>query len=456
MAAILLSGCTESVHPQPPVRMFDGTQDGTQFEIRVPPRWNRTLLVYNQGGGGPGPTPVTSPVPEPLGQAFLSRGYAIASTGYRLSGFTPESGVTTDKHLIDLFSKAVGTPYRILSLGVSYGGLVASLLAESDPRVSGALSLCGPVAGGPVNFSSFMDAAFAADQLLGGGNSLDLVAMSSSSERSSRAQSNLDAATRLLNQASSTAAGRARLGLVAALAEIPPWYGRFEPTTSQPEPGAAVHAYFEGLIDSGWLFQGGPDLGQGSNGMPVGNAGVDYRVLLRASGRWPEIQSAYAASSLSLEGDLNTLNSGRRIHADPATSLAFAVQSSLYKAELRAPIVAIADDGDSRVSVANLTSFPLLAQENGWNSANDFLPLYVTWAGHCNFTEAEVLTGLDQLVNRLNVGHWGVHSPEVLNQYGKTMNTDGTFDGGGPPRSTSFGTPQCVCVFSRVTGQVNN
>jgi hypothetical protein len=41
--------------------------------------------------------------------------------------------------------------------------------------------------------------------------------------------------------------------------------------------------------------------------------------------------------------------------------------------------------------------------------------LFVSRAGHCEFSPAEIVTAMQVLLNRMSTGHWNVPSPAVLN-----------------------------------------
>jgi pimeloyl-ACP methyl ester carboxylesterase len=75
------------------------------------------------------------------------QGSAFATTSYRRNGLAALEGIDDIRELIAAFPAAAGrAPRRVYVIGVSEGGLVATLLAERSPElISGALATCGPI-----------------------------------------------------------------------------------------------------------------------------------------------------------------------------------------------------------------------------------------------------------------------------------------------------------------------
>jgi pimeloyl-ACP methyl ester carboxylesterase len=117
--------------------------------------WNGDLVVFAHGY-----VPVTQPLgfynlttPSGLVLPDLAQqlGFAFATTSYRQNGLAILEGVDDVENLIRTFWALPGAtagpgPHRTYVLGVSEGGLVATLLAERRPALeSGALAACGPI-----------------------------------------------------------------------------------------------------------------------------------------------------------------------------------------------------------------------------------------------------------------------------------------------------------------------
>jgi len=128
--------------------------NGAKYCITLPPPgfWNGDLVIFAHGF-----VPVTEPVDIPWDQMNLpggitlpvfanSLGYAFATTSYSENGLAIVRGVIDILDLVEVFNDTVGTPNRVLLLGVSEGGLVTTLAVEKHPGVfDGGMALCGPI-----------------------------------------------------------------------------------------------------------------------------------------------------------------------------------------------------------------------------------------------------------------------------------------------------------------------
>src|SRR5438045_9344711 len=105
--------------------------------------------------------------------------------------------------------------------GRSTGGLVQYYPA----RFSGAVPLCGVLAGSVVVWNQWLDSAFAFNTLLASGQ-LEVVNITDPN-------ANIANAETVLNDAQATPEGQARIALVAALVDSPGWV---EPLLPKPDP----------------------------------------------------------------------------------------------------------------------------------------------------------------------------------------------------------------------------
>ena len=133
----------------------DGAQpSGAIYRICLPDApmpWNGQLVVYAHGYVDP-----TQPVGLPEDQLSIPgfgsiadivtvQGYAFAATSYRRNGLAIQEGVADIMELLDIFEQTVGVPRRVLLIGVSEGGAIATFAVERHPdRIDGGLALCGP------------------------------------------------------------------------------------------------------------------------------------------------------------------------------------------------------------------------------------------------------------------------------------------------------------------------
>src|SRR5260370_40560309 len=100
--------------------------------------------------------------------------------------------------------------------------------------------MCGVLSGAIATWNLELDAAYAFRTLLAPGSSLQLTHISDP-------MANLQVALDAFNEASTTAAGGARLAPVAALIELPRWVGprHPEPAPSRLAPPAGARAQWE-------------------------------------------------------------------------------------------------------------------------------------------------------------------------------------------------------------------
>jgi pimeloyl-ACP methyl ester carboxylesterase len=136
------SGCRQGTQPS-----------GALWLACIPPgdQWNGGLVVVAHG---------YVPVTQPLGFANLTlpdgtslpdlvegEGYAFATTSYRENGLAILDGAQDVLQLVATFRTVCRcAPAHVYLVGVSEGGLVATLLIERSPRdFSGALAACAPI-----------------------------------------------------------------------------------------------------------------------------------------------------------------------------------------------------------------------------------------------------------------------------------------------------------------------
>ncbi len=390
------------------VQSYRGVSGGAAYVIDMPSPWNGTLLLYSHGSVAErAPNPAWDVGDYETGRWLLAHGFALAGSSYRLTGWTVEEAELDQVRLLDRFERSFGRPRRVIAWGHSLGGLITVVLAGRHPdRVSAALPMCGVLAGSLAYWSAQLDEYVAFDTLLAGpAESLPLVHVRDVRARESTVVS-------VLARAQSTAAGRARLGLVAALREVPGWY------PGQPEPARddfaaqeqAQHLWLLGDLRAAF---GIPlSLEERSGGLPVGNVGVDYLAQLQHSVHDAEVRALYAQAHLSLDDDLAALARAPRVAPDPAALRRLSTAVPVPGAREMVPTLAVHDVADGAVVVQNETAFrdAIVATGQG-----DLLrQVYVHAAGHCNFTPAETVSALLALVDRLDTGSWSAADARLL------------------------------------------
>ncbi|GAB7037592.1 MULTISPECIES: alpha/beta hydrolase family protein [Catenuloplanes] len=143
-----------------------GIEHGAAYRIEVPRRWNGRLVIFAHGYRGTGQVVfVSSPS---LRRHYLDRGYAWAASSYQLNGYEVGQGVRDSHALIALFGRVTGAPARsVLMTGESMGGHVTAVAIEEFPRAfAGAMPVCG-VLGDTALYDYFLDVNVTAAALAG-------------------------------------------------------------------------------------------------------------------------------------------------------------------------------------------------------------------------------------------------------------------------------------------------
>src|SRR5260370_20421878 len=189
--------------------------DGATYVIDVPANWNGTLLLYSHGYVGPGSPNPAQDVGDPITGGFmLAAGYALAGSSYATTGWAVHEAIPDQIGVLDVFQSVVGTPTKTIAWGHSLGGMVTARLVQDHPhRFNAALPMCGVVGGGVGLWNEALDGAVAFTTLLAGG-ARQVVPVRTPTQ-------NFIAAEAILGAAQNTAQGRARLALVAHLADLP-------------------------------------------------------------------------------------------------------------------------------------------------------------------------------------------------------------------------------------------
>lgn len=143
-----------SLHAQEHMLAQQSCEDGTQssgalYQLCVPANWNGERLVVYAHGYVAATQPLAIPN-EAADIALLSalRGYAFATTSYRVNGLAVQEGIADLVDLVQLFTQQYGEPQLVYLVGASEGGLITVLAAERHPDVfDGGLAMCGPYGG---------------------------------------------------------------------------------------------------------------------------------------------------------------------------------------------------------------------------------------------------------------------------------------------------------------------
>ncbi len=357
--------------------------DGALWRMAVPVHWNGTLLLYSHGYAPQVQAPALAP--RGLETWLLQHGYALAASSYARAGWAVAEAVPDQQATLQQFTARNGMPQRTIAWGESMGGLITVALAETPSSgLDGALSACGSVAGTLTMMNMALDGAFAFKILIG--------------PEPNRVQ-----------QAMTSAPGRARLALAAALGGLPLWS---QPESQQPSPAdlqgqlAQVASTF-----AAGVFLPRQDQEQRAGGEFSWNSGVDYRVLLQRSGRQHWVAAYYRNSGLSLARDLEALNAAPRITAEPQ-AVGYMRAHYAPSGALQVPLLSYHTVGDGLTSAVLEGAYARTVHRAGHESS--LRTAWVAGAGHCTFSAAEHLSALRTLELRLKNGHWQA-SPEQLN-----------------------------------------
>ena len=388
-----------------------GTIGGATYKIEKPAAWNGTLVLYSHGYVTPGSANPARDVGDPATGAFLlAHGYALAGSSYSRTGWALEQAFVDQIALLDFFEQNCGHPKRILAWGHSLGGIITAGLIQKFPeRFSGALPMCGVLAGGVGVWNEGLDGEFVFKTLLAPNSPLNLVQIANPG-------GNLALAEQILATAQGTPQGRARLALVAAVGDLPGW---FDPAS--PEPGSEDFAAQEfnqflwnSRVDFPFGFALRAELEFRAKGNPSWNTGVDYRKQLDRSIDREEVEALYEQAGLDLDQDLETLNRAPRIAADAAAAQ-YLIQNIIFNGNLHGlPVLTMHTSGDGLVLVQDAQAYAGAVRAAG--NQKLLREIFVHRAGHCSFTPAETITAFQTLVHRLDAGKWSdTDEPAVLN-----------------------------------------
>ena len=404
------------------------------YHIQVPSPWNGTLVLYSHGYSftPSGPSDVGDPA---TGAWLLSNGYAIAGSSYSTSGWALQQAFVDQMQTLDIFYSTFGTPVRTIAWGHSLGGMITAGLVQLFPdRFAGAIPMCGVVAGGPGVWNQGLDSEFALNTLQFK-TPVKLTGFTSFTD----AANNFGLASAELNSAQSTAEGRARIALSAALADVPGWVDPLSPEPAPTDFAAqeANQVAWDNNVDFLFAFFGRAELESPlrANGNFSWNTGVDYRVQLSHSSDFAEVQGLYAAAGLDLNRDLQTLNAAPRISADPG-AVAYLSKYITYNGNLAMPVLSMHTTGDGLVEVTDENAYASVVRSAGDNSM--LRQIFVHRAGHCTFTPAETVTAFQTLINRLDTGHWVGPSVADLNANAAALGPGFNLLAPGVPAGPSF------------------
>jgi hypothetical protein len=426
------SAATTAAAASPASSHYTGTlADGTTWIADVPAQWNGTLLLYSHGFG-----PLTAAdAPDPTTQgALLADGYALAGSSYDPNG----SEWALDTAVSDQFGTLTAVestvlpfrPAHVLAFGTSMGGLVSALEAQQGAgKIDGALTTCGIVGGG-VNLNEYqIDGEYAIAQLLGN-PSTQLVGFGDDTTAAATAA----ALTADATAAQATPAGRARLALAMAFLNVTPWLSTSAAPVPDSDPAGQEAAQYNTLFSGAFSIMDFVELGrvsvdQADGGNATWDTGTNFAQVLANSPFKGEVEALYREAGLNVNADLATLTANTTIKADPA-ALRSLIGTSVPTGRLEVPELDLHTIGDNLVPVQNENFYRHLVD---WAGSGGLLrQAYTESFGHCNFSPAELVAGVQAIMHRVTTGHWGnVATAASLEQSATALNL-------GPARFTDY------------------
>lgn len=383
LGLIVSAGCGSATETSPGGQPFTpcseaqcvGVLNGAAYEIVMPESWNGTLLLYSHGYRSAQPVPPdftpVSTVPEPapgwssgdqgVGKTLLGLGYALAGSAYASNGWAVADGVRANEELVEYFTSAIGRPKEILAWGDSLGGLITAELAQRHEWVSGALPMCGVLAGVNPNFDLGLELATITRTLLV--PELPLTEFDSYEGAMTDFQ---DAAERILAAADpKVPEDNLRLLLTAALVGAPTQTERQDGRTARSVVNASAEGILAGLAFGTVARQ---ELQTRVGGNPSTTMGVSYLDRLDPQARARLLDLAAELNVTNgpelIDSWLTELDQASRIEAD-ATARTAATALGAPTGDLRQPTLVVHTAADPVVLVENSGVFAERSRDRG-------------------------------------------------------------------------------------------
>jgi pimeloyl-ACP methyl ester carboxylesterase len=393
-----------------PTSLTGSLPDGATYLIQCPGgAWNGTLFLYSHGYVTPGSANPAQDAGDPVTAGWLlGHGYALAGSSYASTGWAIQQALPDQIGSLDAFGQTYRPPDRTIAWGHSLGGIITAGLIQQYPgRFSAALPMCGVLSGGVATWNTALDAAFAFQQLLD--PSVQVTGITNPT-------GNLTSAETAATNAQSTAQGRARLALAAALGDTPGWFSPLDPEPAGNDfAGQEANQFdWDTQVDFPFIFAFRAELEARAGGNPSWNTGVNYFAQLAKSADLGEVVALYHAAGLNLAADLQKLNHASRISASPS-AVKYLTQNIAFNGHLTVPVLTMHTTGDGLVVPENEQAYRSVVDRAG--DGRLLQQIFVHRAGHCAFTPAETITAAQVLLNRLGSGRWdlGALAPASLN-----------------------------------------
>ena len=361
-----------------------GVIDEVTYKIKVPKKWNKTLLMYAHGYSRSDP-PCLVPIQiemiygSALEEELLVQGYALAASSYRNAGWAVQEGIEDTKKLTEFFAEHVKKPKHTILWGTSMGSAVTLKSIEDHADIyDGAIVLSHIGAGTTLTFDMTLAIALAYDVALGWPESWGSVG-----DVSNDLDFETDVApvlmTKLQNQDN---------------------FGKFEfirLVNCLPYEG-----FYNGEIPLNlWLFAdmffatGGRAELEARAGGPVAQ-NLNHTYILS------EYNKEYLAYlGVDANALLSSMNEQTVIEADPSAR-SYLQKHADFSGELERPVMTLQPKGDGLTVPANSTVYQETVEASG---ASDFLfQTYTNGNMHSVFTPEQVCAAFEAMEYWLNKG----------------------------------------------------
>ena len=143
LLAFAVSAFSAALGQNPADHIETGKLGDAAYRIDMPAKWNGILLIYYHGYSENQVT-FDKDKPNAMGDGFAAAGFAVAQSGYSVSGFALEQAIPETEALRKYTIAKYGQPKETYVLGHSMGGELTMMSMEMYPsRYDGALPLCG-------------------------------------------------------------------------------------------------------------------------------------------------------------------------------------------------------------------------------------------------------------------------------------------------------------------------
>jgi len=219
-----------------------------------------------------------------------------------------------------------------------------------------------------------------------------------------------------LAQAQETPHGRARIALAAAMADMPGWAGAGSPRPDLDDYEAQELGQFQALQELVVILAVvvRSELEQRAGGNVSWNTGVNYTRQLNRSVDRAEVLALYRKSGIDVVEDLRQLKQAPRIAADATAANYLRDAASLTGQLHERPVLTLHTAGDTAVPPENERAYADIVVRSGQRPA--LRQVFIERAGHCTFTPAEMVTGIQVLDERLVTGRFPSVRPAALRE----------------------------------------